>query len=189
MSNVSSPVRETLEEALREFLWTKEHGSRGASRWALKDYPSHSACYSHLKTRFENYHDAQKKRPKSDVEIQGMSGVEFETHVARLLRDKGYAVQGTPATGDQGADLIATRNGKKIIIQVKKYTNASVGNAAVHAAAIEPYTGDEGSSRTQILRPGKDAALSVLFACEMLKKNNFEPSHIVGEKPLTVGQG
>jgi HJR/Mrr/RecB family endonuclease len=180
MGKENSSVRETLEGELKEFLWSKKSGLYARSRRELKDYPAHSFCYSHLKTRFENYHDAQKKRPKSDVETQGMSGVEFEMHVARLLRDKGYAVQGTPATGDQGADLIVTRNGRKIIIQVKKYTNASVGNDAVQqvAAARSHYRGDEAWVITNsVFTPAaKDLARSNeirLIDGDTLKKNNF----------------
>jgi HJR/Mrr/RecB family endonuclease len=36
-----------------------------------------------------------------------------------ILPDLGYVVSGTPATGDQGTDLVAERDGRKIIIQAK----------------------------------------------------------------------
>jgi restriction system protein len=57
----------------------------------------------------------------------------------------GYDVRGTPATGDQGADLIAERDGKKIIIQAKRY-EGTVGNKAVQevSEAVSYYGGDEG---------------------------------------------
>jgi HJR/Mrr/RecB family endonuclease len=74
-----------------------------------------------------------------------MSGVEFETLIARLLKERGFDVSGTPATGDQGADLIARKNGRTIIIQAKCY-QGTVGNKAVQEVigALAYYGGDEG---------------------------------------------
>jgi restriction system protein len=74
-----------------------------------------------------------------------MDGIEFEILVGRVLRSSGYEVGGTPATGDQGADLIATKHGKTIAIQVKRYA-APVGNSAVQeiVAALRFYKVDEG---------------------------------------------
>jgi Restriction endonuclease len=50
-----------------------------------------------------------------------------------------------PATGDQGADLIAKKNGRTIIIQAKCY-QGTVGNKAVQEviSALAYYGGDEG---------------------------------------------
>lgn len=76
--------------------------------------------------------------------VNNLSGIEFENHVAQLLRGKGYDVKTTPITGDQGADLIATRGDKKVIIQAKRYEGV-VGNSAVQEAfaARQYYGGDE----------------------------------------------
>ena len=54
-------------------------------------------------------------------------------------------MRGTPATGDQGADLIAKKDGKTIIIQAKRYQD-TVGNKAVQEviSAVQFYRGDEG---------------------------------------------
>jgi hypothetical protein len=43
---------------------------------------------------------------------------------------EGFEVQGTPITGDQGADLIAKKGGRVVIIQAKCY-QGMVGNSAV----------------------------------------------------------
>jgi restriction system protein len=45
------------------------------------------------------------------------------------LADLGYSVSFTPASGDQGVDLIANRQGRRIAIQCKDY-KAPVGNDA-----------------------------------------------------------
>ena len=51
----------------------------------------------------------------------------------------------TSRTGDQGADVIAEKNGKKIIVQCKLYSKP-VGNKAVQEvfAAKQFYNGDLG---------------------------------------------
>jgi HJR/Mrr/RecB family endonuclease len=101
--------------------------------------------YSILEERFKEYHLAKLSHPVTITDIGGLSGPEFETYVGRILTKCGYRVSGTPATGDQGADLIAERDGRKIIIQAKRYDD-TVGNKAVQEVlgALSFYGGDEG---------------------------------------------
>jgi restriction endonuclease Mrr len=61
-----------------------------------------------------------------------MDGDEFENFMASVLAEKGYHVQTTPKTGDQGVDLLLTIDERKVAVQLKRYTGA-VGNAAVQA--------------------------------------------------------
>lgn len=99
-----------------------------------------------LDKTFREYHQAQKVKPTNETELKNLSGVEFEVWVSKALKENGFAdVRGTPATGDQGADLIAKKDGKTIIIQAKRYQGA-VGNKAVQEVigAIQFYGGDEG---------------------------------------------
>jgi restriction system protein len=86
-----------------------------------------------------------KARSTGTVAVDGLSGIEFETWIARLLKERGFEVQGTPITGDQGADLIAKKHGKIVIIQAKCY-QGTVGNKAVQEVigALAYYGGDEG---------------------------------------------
>jgi len=61
---------------------------------------------------------------------------EYEHYCARLLENKGWKIRVTKASGDQGADIIAEKNGKLVVLQCKKYSKP-VGNKAVqevHAA-------------------------------------------------------
>ncbi|MCX6781587.1 MAG: restriction endonuclease [Candidatus Magasanikbacteria bacterium] len=100
-----------------------------------------------LQKEFKTYH-AKQKQKKSNIDtdlINKMTGVEFETLLAKKITELGYEVTGTQATGDQGADLIAKKNGKKIIIQAKRYSG-SVGNKSVQevVGAIKYYQGDSG---------------------------------------------
>lgn len=54
----------------------------------------------------------------------------FEHWCVSELKCLGWNARATPASGDQGADVIAERNGQRAIIQCKLYT-APVGNKAV----------------------------------------------------------
>ena len=63
-------------------------------------------------------------------EVDQMTGVQFEEFCAALLEKHGYKVSFTKASGDQGVDLIAVKNGVKYAIQCKRYDN-KVGNAPV----------------------------------------------------------
>lgn len=62
-----------------------------------------------------------------------ISPVEFEAHCARLLEQSGWRSRMTVATGDQGADIIAERNGVLFVFQCKLY-GTPVGNKAVQEA-------------------------------------------------------
>jgi hypothetical protein len=98
---------------------------------------------SDLEARFRTHHANQKdKRLVEDLD--SLSGVEFETYLMKLLTEHGFDVRTTAATGDQGADLIARRNGRTIVIQAKRY-QGSVGNRAVQevVGAVKYYRADE----------------------------------------------
>jgi hypothetical protein len=66
-----------------------------------------------------------------------MSGSQFEIFLADIFRYRGYTVEGTGGSGDQGVDLVLTApGGVRIAVQAKCYAE-SVGNSAVQQA----YTG------------------------------------------------
>ena len=62
------------------------------------------------------------------------SGVEYEKFVADQFRATGWSVTTTPATGDHGVDLVATKASRVVAIQCKHFTKP-VGNAAVQEIA------------------------------------------------------
>jgi restriction system protein len=62
-----------------------------------------------------------------------MDGELFEWWVAEGLRRQGWHVELTPSSGDYGADLIATKDGQRTAVQVKRYTK-QVGVSAVQQA-------------------------------------------------------
>ena len=63
-----------------------------------------------------------------------MTGVDFENFLALVFQELGYGVRTTRVTGDQGVDLIVSRNGRNVAIQAKGYPRSTVGNKAVQEA-------------------------------------------------------
>lgn len=65
------------------------------------------------------------------LEIDSMDGHEFEYWCANLLRGLGYkSVTVTPGSGDQGADIIAVKDGVRCAFQCKRYSS-NLGNKPV----------------------------------------------------------
>jgi restriction system protein len=98
-----------------------------------------------LKEVFRVYHAKCKANPPTET-FDELSGVDFEVYLTRLLKKLGFEdVTGTPATGDQGADLLAKKDGRKIAIQAKRY-KGRVGNETVQevVGALKFYKADEG---------------------------------------------
>jgi hypothetical protein len=129
---------------------------------------------------FADYHKQQRNRPKPIHELGSLSGVEFETHIARILRSGGFEVTATPATGDQGADLIATKGSRKIIVQAKRY-NQPVGNHAVQevVAAIRFYRGTEGMVVTNSTFTASARALADKNDVRLIDGNRLEQLHSI----------
>ena len=63
--------------------------------------------------------------------VDGMDGHEFEHFCADILKKNGFIdVSVTPGSGDQGVDILATKDGIKYAIQCKNYTS-SLSNTPV----------------------------------------------------------
>lgn len=90
-----------------------------------------SANYNRIVTEIleatENY--KSEKTGFSD----GISPIEYEHLVAEQLSDSGWETRLTAASGDQGVDVFAKKNGISIVIQCKLYSKP-VGNTAVQEA-------------------------------------------------------
>jgi hypothetical protein len=56
---------------------------------------------------FREYHQEPKAKSTSSTNFDDLSGVEFETRIAKTIKERGFLdVRGTAGTGDQRADLI-----------------------------------------------------------------------------------
>ncbi len=54
---------------------------------------------------------------------ESLNGIAFERELGKLYRAQGYSVKSTPTSGDQGVDLILTKNGKTTVVQCKAHKN------------------------------------------------------------------
>jgi restriction system protein len=70
--------------------------------------------------------------PKAE-ERDLLTGREYEVYCKELLEDADWSVVLTPGSGDQGADIIAEKNGIRVVVQCKFYSSP-VGNKAVQEA-------------------------------------------------------
>ena len=61
---------------------------------------------------------------------------DFEEQCAEILKNNGWEAEATRKSGDQGVDVVATKNGKRVVLQCKLYSHP-VGNKAVQ----EVFTG------------------------------------------------
>ena len=78
-----------------------------------------------------HYLDAYNARLEStDPKWNGGTPADFEGYCSELLQTFGFAVTRTGGSGDQGADLIARRDGVSVVVQCKLQVKA-VGNSAV----------------------------------------------------------
>ena len=70
-----------------------------------------------------------------------MTGVEFENFVCSIFEKMGYTPKITPITGDQGIDVIAEKNGKKIGVQCKRYADKITNKAIQETVSGKAYYG------------------------------------------------
>ena len=86
-----------------------------------------------------------RKLKKSGIlQIDEMTGREFEEYLRVLFLERGYRVRLTKKTGDYGVDLVLSSKNRKIIVQAKRYKK-NVGIKAVQeiSAAKNHYQADE----------------------------------------------
>ncbi len=107
-------------------------------------------------------------------DLNSLSGSDFESLLKRLFEAMGFSVQLTGKSGDQGGDLIANKDGKRHLIQAKRY-NGSVSNSAVQeAVAAKPYYD---CSHAVVITNGEYTR----GAMDLAKANNVQ---LVGKKEL-----
>ncbi|MDD2446029.1 MAG: restriction endonuclease [Clostridia bacterium] len=75
----------------------------------------------------------------NENKFSSLSGTEFENLLVKLFESIDYVVEHLGSVGDQGGDLILNKDGERILIQAKCYTN-NIGNQAVQqAVAAKKY--------------------------------------------------
>lgn len=94
-----------------------------------------------VREKINRYLELFRARGVDIVDVYGdtsrcKTGEAYEDYVGKTFENAGWKIIRTPVTGDQGADLVCTRNDLKLVVQCKFYSG-NVGNAAVqevHAA-------------------------------------------------------
>jgi hypothetical protein len=81
-----------------------------------------SWCRAHIEAVITNLN--------SDQTAETLSGIEYEDFCKEILAEHGWEVIKTIASGDQGVDLVATLDTKRVCIQCKRFASP-VGNSAV----------------------------------------------------------
>lgn len=99
--------------------------------------------------RVQGYIKSWAKREEKKVSISSplpTSGIDFEYWVADRLREFGWVATVSQGSGDQGVDVVATKEGTRVAIQCKLY-EGSVGNKAVQEtiAGMSFYDLDRGA--------------------------------------------
>lgn len=129
MDLVEQRVKPSLDDVrYKQLLHTLEENRRLAVvsdfEWRINYDAERFAAKEQLAAEKERaYLEAAYDRP-------GMTGIEFETWCRDVLRTQGWIADTTKASGDQGADILATKGDVTIAFQCKYY-QGSVGNAAV----------------------------------------------------------
>ena len=95
--------------------------------------------YFEQKLESENFHSITIQ------DINLITGYEFEHFLKTLFEKMGYKVELTKLSGDQGADLIISKFGEKVVVQAKRYSK-KVNNKAIQeiVAAIKHYGAERG---------------------------------------------
>ena len=101
------------------------HNSMGKIRYSWEEQMRALRLAEHRRI------EAQRARERENREYwMQLNGLEFERELAGLFMCYGYRVESTPASGDEGVDLVLRKNGKTIVVQCKSH-QAPIGPAIV----------------------------------------------------------
>ncbi|MBU4162480.1 restriction endonuclease [Patescibacteria group bacterium] len=131
-------------------------------------------------------------------DFEKLTGYEFEGYLKGLFDLLGYTVIETSLSGDQGADLIASKDGQKTVVQAKKYSG-KVANKAIQeiSAAQRHYKADKAIvvTNSSFTKSAIDLALSndvELWDGKKLKdiirelRSKKKEKHLEAQKAMTL---
>jgi len=142
---------QTLSRKRSQTVFKDDYGNQITTAWEKEKtyfrdnvvFPLFSArdrkIYEALRTTTESIIEAAVNSYRQDgdaLEVDGisfspaMNPYDYERFCAELLKKAGWDARATKASGDQGSDVIAEKNGTRIVLQCKLYTQP-VGNKAV----------------------------------------------------------
>lgn len=82
---------------------------------------------------------SRKHKGNPIINIDNMTGIEFERFLKEMFKTLGYRVKKTPDSGDYGADLYMEKDGKIYIVQAKRYRNKVSLPAVQEIVAAKTY--------------------------------------------------
>lgn len=148
-------------------------------------YPLH-----YLSEQSKKQYAKNERIRMAQVNIDSMDGHEFEHFCGHLLMQIGYRnVEVTKGSGDQGADVIAYKDGYKFAFQCKRFSS-NVGNKAVQEviAGKQFYDCDYGAvitnryftnsaiqlaSKTGIILLDRDDVFKIIKEISLREENNL----------------
>lgn len=126
-----------------------------------------------------------KSIESNTFEFSKLSGQQFEGLLYRLFEKSGYTVQHIGKSGDQGGDLIITKDRTRTLVQAKRYSNNVPNSAIQEAVAAKKYydchlamvvTSSNFTKEAAILAKANDVQLIEKHELQMLLANNLNES-------------
>ena len=152
--NKISNTSMTKNDCIREFLEVYPNDWKMKISILESAFRKNSILFDDVESEVNSYFTSVKQSrfkqsllgdtPDYEIEnIDVMGGIEFEEFLSKLFIKMGYLSDVTQSSGDQGADLIIEKNGKKIVVQAKRYSD-NVSNSAIQeaVAALKHYDCD-----------------------------------------------
>ena len=126
-----------LQKKYQMLVYTDDYGTVQNSDWRkeLQYFIEHvfSKDVSWFKPSIEDIENAFLKlngNSEKLIEISVKNPLDFEERCRQILQSLGYQARTTKKSGDQGVDVVATKNNQTIVLQCKLY-HSPVGNKAV----------------------------------------------------------
>jgi restriction system protein len=106
----------------------------------------------------------QRKLNASGIhQVDEMNGKEFEQFLKLRYEARGYKVRVTPYQNDFGADLVMERDGRRIVVQAKRWKQNVGVKAVQEVVAAKSHYNAEGAwvvTNSQFTKAAKELALS-----------------------------
>lgn len=122
-SQIHSVADQTVQAPSKSVVTTKRNTY---NTQPVIDY-YHSIDFDQIRADEQKWRKEQKGLSDTEYElsqIDSMGGIEFEQWCADLLEKNGFSIiQVTKQSGDQGADVIAQKDGIRYAIQCKRYSS------------------------------------------------------------------
>lgn len=117
-----SKLDKPLTECLSKIALARGYGRAELRRW------SRESEYLRLREQLGNLVRVRlSQAPSSVAAVFAMDGREFEVYLGGVFSRAGFTIHGTAMSHDHGADLRVEREGRRGIVQAKRWTTQKVG--------------------------------------------------------------